>query len=337
MRRHKPCLILLPAVVLFWIPALLSAQVISPDTRLQQLQQFERFYEGQDTDVQRPVDSLQQQEEWEDDGELGEQRILLAKPAPKPWRLFADSSFIYTSNAFLTQGHTLDDGYFAGTVGASYNWTFENSLNINLMARQQFFRYFSYSVLDFDHGSLAARVNWVAPDYLGNIVFFGRWQWNRLTAARSNPSGVSFGDEFLRYHTFTVGAQKLFFVDPYNYFFLGLSSQFGLTEDSRGSRASDPQKDSYSLFAGYSYIYSRSLTAQIGYYLNRNLYDHIRTGSGKLRRDWNHAVSASAIWTFNDYLSAGLNLTYTWNQSNESFFKYEVGNIGTSLEVSYRF
>lgn len=335
--RLKYSLILFHSLILLGTPALVSAQAIPPDTRLQQLQQFERFYDGQEIDIPSSPDALQQEEAWEKDGELGEQRILLAKPAPKPWRLFADSTVVYTSNAFLTQGHTLDDGYFAGTVGASYNWTFENSLNVNLMARQQLFRYFSYSVLDFDHGSLAARVNWVAPDSLGNVVFFGRWQWNRLTAARSNPSGISFGDEFLRYHTFTVGAQKLFFIDPYNYFFLGLSSQFGLTEDSRGSRATDPQKDSYSLFVGYSYIYSRSLTTQIGYYLNRNVYDHIRTGNGKLRRDWNHAVAASAIWTFNDYLSAGLNLTYTWNESNESFFQYEVGNIGTHLEVSWRF
>lgn len=337
MRKICLRLIILPVAVISF-PWVLGAQTISPDTRLQQLQQFDSFFGPQSTlDSQQRQQEAHELEEWDDDGELGRQRILLRKPEQRPWKLFADTAVIYSSNAFLTHTSERGDAYAAGTVGASYNWIFEDSWNINLMARQQFFRYFEYSVLDFDHSALSARLNWVSPDYMGNIVFFGRWQWNRLTAARSNPSGISFGDEFLRYHTFTVGAQKLFFLNPYNYFFVGASSQFGLTERTRGSKQTDPQKDTYSLFAGYSYIYSRSLSTQIGYYLNRNVYDHIRTGNNKLRRDWNHSVSASAIWTFNDYLAAGAHLTYTWNESNERFFRYETANIGGNLELSYRF
>ncbi len=318
------------------VTCLLSGQTINSDTRIQQLQQFDRFFDVRTPDKDSSAnEALSLAESGETD--MGEQRILLSKQEQKHWRLFADNSLIYVSNAFLTSNNAVSDTYYAATLGAQYHHSLSNDIAVTAVVKQQFFRYFEYSALDFNHTSFAARAHWLAPESLAHILFWGQWQWNSLTNARSNPSGVSFGDEFLRYHTFSLGAQKTFFLNDYNFLFLGATAQFGLTESSRGSRRHDPQKDSYSLFVGYNYQYSRSLSTQIGYYLNRGLYDHLRTAGNKHRRDWNHTVSASAIWKFNPWLSAGTNLSCVWNESNERFFHYENGNVGVNLEVNYRF
>jgi hypothetical protein len=315
---------------------LLSGQAINSDTRLQQLQQFDRFFDISAPNTDSSNKGLQVQDE-SGETDMGEQRILLSKEEPKHWRLFADNALIHVTNAFLTSGNAVSDTYYAGTVGAQYHRSLSNSFAVTAVARQQFFRYFEHSALDFNHTSFTTRAQWVAPKSLSNVLLWGQWQWNSLTNARSNPSGVSFGDEFLRYHTFSIGAQKTFFLDDYNLLFLGTTAQFGLTEKSRSSRQFDPQKDTYSLFVGYYYQYSRSLSTQVGYYLSRNVYDHLRTASGKHRRDWNHTVSAAAVWKFNPWLSAGTNLSYIWNESNERFFHYENGNVGLNLELNYRF
>src|SRR5690606_35293329 len=203
---------------------------INSDTRLQQLQQFDRLFPiaapGQEASAQEteiPAES--------GETDIGEQRILLAHEQPKHWRLFADNSLIYATNAFLTRDNTVSDAYYAATLGAQYHHNLSDNLGVTAVVKQQFFRYFEYSALDFNHTSFTARAHWVAPESLARVLFWGQWQWNSLTHARSNPSGVSFGDEFLRYHTFSLGAQKTFFLNDYNLLFLGATAQLGLTEN----------------------------------------------------------------------------------------------------------
>lgn len=313
----------------------LVAQTVDPDTRLQQLQQFDQFYGTTQSTDAKEGEELKAETSSETD--IGEQRILLKKALNHIFTVNFDNSLIYQSNAFLTNGNERSDAYWAGVLSGQYQYNINERSGITATVRQQLFRYVDHSVLDFNHGSVGARAYWVAPEEFANILFWGQYQLNSLTFARANGAGYSFGDEFLRYHSFSLGAQKSFFLNNYNALTLGAMGQFNYTDKSIQARNRDPQKDSYTLFLAHNYQYSRSLSTAMGYYLTNNQYNYLRTATNKKRDDWNHSLVASVSWKFNDWSKIVGNVSYVWNDSNERFYDYENGNIGASLELRYRF
>ena len=254
----------------------------------------------------------------EGDSDLGVQSLLRAHETPRPWSLFADGGFIYTSNVALTRHNTQDDFFFIGEGGASYDWTPSRQLSITAAVREQYFAYNRFDQLDF--GALnAALAAAYTVHQLDDVVLSAQLGFTRLTHA-----GL-FDREFYRNGSLAFSAQKVFSIDRVQLISLGGDIDLGL------SLPHTAEREEFGASAGYIVQLTRHLSAQTGGRVAYFLY------AATDRQDFNGSGSAGLTYAFTPWCSLGATLSGTVDRSSRKVFDYDVLNTGASVFFRLRF
>ena len=252
------------------------------------------------------------------DSDLGVQSLLRAYERPKPWSLFADGGFVYTTNVALTRRNTQDDFFFVGEGGASYEWTLSPALSISAAAREQYFAYDRFDQLDFGALNVAVAVAYTAHR-LDDVVLSAQLGFTRLTRR-----GLA-DHEFYRNGGLALGAQKVFTLGRAQLFSLGGDIDLGLSLPHAAER------EEFGLSAGYIVQITRHLSAQTGGRVAYYLY--AATG----REDFNASGTAGLTYAFTPWCSLGATVSGTVDRSSRAVFDYQVLNSGASAFFRLRF
>ena len=185
-----------------------------------------------------------------EDDSFGAQMILKDQERVRPFSLSGGSSLYYTSNVALTRRDALDDIF--AVVNASGTWTRavhpEVELQIGLQASA--FRYNRESQLDFNDLGAGLGLSW-APQTWRGVGLFARYDFTELVDRH--------GNEILRDHQFSLGAQKVFALGRAHAFSLGALGSVGISTPAAAER------NQVGIFAGYHLQLTRMLATDLLY------------------------------------------------------------------------
>ncbi len=250
------------------------------------------------------------------DLDLGVQLIMKRQEREEPFRIFADTAEFFTSNVALTRTGARSDSYFFGDVGFTYNKHITDDLQVEATVRQSFFRYSTYSRLDFEDMNAGTGLTYQLKK-VWDVTVFGRYNFERMTQENANR-------DFFRNSTITIGAQKTFSFNNGNYAYFGYSSIFGF------SAPTSAERDEHGIFAGAHYNFSRQLSAELYYRIAAFPYTVGRT-------DLNQTAVLTLAYAFNDYARLTASVSFTSDRSNHSVYDYDVANTGGGLAFQLRF
>jgi hypothetical protein len=251
-----------------------------------------------------------------EDDSFGAQQILKNQERVREFAVIGDAAVFYTSNVALTRHGTIEDSFVVVNAGMSWNHAIDSQLQMQIGVRGSIFRYADTSALDFEN--LGAGVGLArAPSCTWGISFFGRYDFSELLDKHSR--------QILSDHEFSVGAQKVF----------PLGRSHALTAGAIASAGiSDPfaaQRDSVSLFTGYTVAITRQLQGELFYRLSGNFYN----GGG--RDDLNQIASMGLHYHFTPWAELNALLSFGSNRSTHDVFSYDVLNAGGGVGLVVRF
>jgi hypothetical protein len=250
--------------------------------------------------------------------EFGEQRILQRRAHVEPWSASLEGDFFYTDNAALAAHHRQADWYWRAGADISYTNRIHGPFFIDLSLQQNFFRYLSFDALDFDLTRFEGGFLMQAP-WLDDSFFFARYRLERITEA-------TFGSSLLTNHSLDLGLQKVWKISRGQQVFASVSTNLALQTDPGAS-----ERHEYSIALGYSLRLTQRVTAGLSYRGSRYEYTQID------RQDWNHIVAAGLTYEVTDWLRAGLNVSYTYNDSSLQAANYKNLLPGASLALHIAF
>jgi hypothetical protein len=250
------------------------------------------------------------------DPDLGEQVILKRRDKTTPFSAFASITGFYTNNAALTNADQVDDFFFVGEVGVSYQPRITRDLVAEITVRQAAFRYAKFDELDFESLNTGAGLTYVVRP-LGGIALTARYNYNRLTDGSEH-------DEFFKNQTLTLGVLKSFELSKAHYIYLGYSTIFGWSDPVA------PQRDEHGVFLGYHLNLTRALSGGLFYRLA--LFDYLEG-----RDDWNQTLAVSLKWEVTRWFNIAATASGGFNESNRDVFDYDVFNAGLTLSGTFTF
>lgn len=250
------------------------------------------------------------------DPDLGEQVILKRREKATPFRLSADVSGFYTSNAALTDVRTVDDFYLVGQVGVTYQTRIANDLAGEITLRQAAFRYAELSDLDFESLNLGAGLTYIVRPLWGTAVS-ARYNYNRLTDGSEHQ-------EFFKNQTLTLSLFKSFELSKAHYIYAGYSSIFGWSDPVA------PQRDEHGFFLGYRANLTRSVSTELFYRIA--VFDYVGG-----RDDLNQVVGLSVSYSPTKWLSLSTSASGGFNRSDREILDYRVFNAGLTIYASITF
>ena len=250
------------------------------------------------------------------DPDIGQQVLLKRKEKATPFSAFATLSGFYTNNAALTNAVRVDDFFFVGEVGVSYQPRITRDLVAEITVRQADFRYAQYDVLDFESFNVGAGLTYT-PRFLGGVGLSARYNFNRLTDGKEH-------DEFFKNQTLTLAAQRTFELSKAQYVFVGCSAVLGWSDPVA------PQRDEYGVSLGHHLNWSRALSSDVFY--RAAYFDYTRG-----RHDWNQTVAVSVKWDVTRWFNVTGTVSGGFNNSNEHVLNYQVFNGGIVLAGTITF
>jgi hypothetical protein len=250
------------------------------------------------------------------DPDLGQQVILKRREKTTPFSAFANVTGFYTNNAALTNAAQVDDFFFVGEVGVSYQPRITRDLVAEITVREAAFRYAKFDELDFESLNLGAGLTYVVRP-LGGIALTARYNYNRLTDGSDH-------DEFFNNQTITVGLLKSFEFSKAHYVYVGYSSIFGFSDPVA------PERNEHGIFAGYHASLTRSISSELFYRVA--LFDYHEG-----REDWNQTLAISLKWDVTRWFNVAATASGGFNNSNRDVFDYDVFNTGLSLTGTLTF
>lgn len=252
------------------------------------------------------------------DDDLGEQRLLVPDSRYKSLTLFFNTSEFYTSNATLTNGGNHGDWLTTMQFGAAWVPRIKGSLYGEVTALQQLYRYADLSSLSFNSLDLGAGIIYVFRD-LEDLAFFARYNYNLLTSPTADQS-------IFYQQTIRLGLQK-----PFN-FTRAQSATLGLFTDLNLDGWPDyAVRNRFALMGGYQAYLTRSLQLNLLYQLGYFPF------AESTRQDLNQILSAALTYNFSPRFSVSLSVSGAFNQSNESFYTYNVLNTGGGVSANLKF
>lgn len=251
------------------------------------------------------------------DPDIGEQFILPEREDMRSWRLFATAAEYYTNNVTLARNNKQADGYFFGEVGLRHELKLTDSLTLEAIVREGFFRYHSLTAQNFNSLNAGAGLFYNVKE-LWDITLFGRYNFEWDTNSRSSR-------DLFTGHTLTVGAQKNFAWQGGNFIYVGYSSIFGWAQEFAA------QRNEHSLYVGAQAHLTKDLDADI--YARIALFDYRQGG----RKDFNGAVTSALTYHFTRQFSVNASFTYVIDRSNRSASNYDAATTGGGFNFKYQF
>ena len=267
-----------------------------------------------------PVDengnALSTDNETSGDESFGAQVLLKDQERVRPFTVAAGATAYYTNNVALTRRATQDDVFVVADASGSWSHPLNPEVEISTGLQVATFRYADSSELDFDSFGGGAGLSW-APRRWSGVNLFGRYDFTELL---NND-----GDEILRDHQFTFGAQKVFAFGRSHAATLGLLGSVGI------STPFSAQRDQVGPFAGYQLRLTRSIDTGVMY---RITYQNYTSGN---RQDLNQVFSWNLRYHFNEWAEAAAYFSFGSNRSNRSVFDYNVVSSGGGIGFTARF
>ncbi|MFM8886227.1 MAG: hypothetical protein ACKOKC_07425 [Chthoniobacterales bacterium] len=252
------------------------------------------------------------------DQDLGEQRLLVPDSRYKSLTLFANASEFYTSNAALSNAGAQGDWFTALQFGGSWVPRLKGSLFGEVSVLQQLYRYAEFSNLSFNSLDVGGGLIYVFRD-LGDLSAFARYNYNLLTDASSSNS-------IFYQQTIRLGLQKPFVFSRAHSATVGLQTDLNL--DGWPDYA---LRNRFALLLGYQANLTRKLQANLFYQIAYFPFLDVD------RRDWNQILSAGLAYNFTPWFSVNASVSASFNDSNESFYTYDVLNTGAGVSAVLRF
>jgi hypothetical protein len=252
------------------------------------------------------------------DADLGEQEILKRVEGYQPFSVSVAAPFYWTSNVALVRTGEQSDFLVAPTAAIVYQPRVTNSLYGLVGVREQLFYYDRFSNLNFGSFDVDAGLVYSLPQ-AHNLVLRAEYLYERLTTKNS------FHD-FFSSHSVLIGAEL-----PFQ---LGRAQQFSLGVNANLSFAAEPdppQRNDYQVYLGYTVRLSRAFSLDA---VGRIVLRDYHLGD---RLDVSEILSVTANYNITRFLSASAISTLGANQSNHSFFDYEVANVGGLVSLSIKF
>lgn len=251
------------------------------------------------------------------DEDLGVQAVLKRQEEYKPFTLAVSLPGYFTSNVALARTDERGDFVFAPAFIASYQPRLKQTLYGEIMVSQQLFYYDRYNEFNFTSLDVIAGLVWYLPQ-LHNLTLRARYDFNRLTDDNFN--------EFYQNNSVILSADL-----PLNF---GRAMQLNvglLTNLSFAADHEEPRRNDFDFHADYAVQFSRAFSADAGV---RVIFKDYYQGD---RQDVSEILSLTANYRVRDWLMASVVGTYAFNQSNQSVFDYQVGNIGGAFALTVKF
>ena len=213
----------------------------------------------------------------------------------------------YTTNAFLVRNGEQDDFFWNGRVGATFIPYATRDFTPSLTLSQDWFRYDSFSKLDFDAQNLQLDLKYNLNRKADWFVI-GSYSLSRLTT----PGG----NEFFRYGFLNGSITHLI---PLSSAPLNLAMTAGVY-----SRHGDPSSsDRVSGYFNLAAIYNINPTLQLSGF-TRPEYQHYTHDPLGSRDDFNLTVGATLNWVPKQYLALAATVSYIGNFSTLGVREYDV-------------
>lgn len=253
----------------------------------------------------------------ENDADLGVQAILKRQEQYKPFTFSLSLPFLYTTNVALTRNGAVGDGLFAPALTLAYQPRIARTLYGEFIAVQQLFYYDRYTDFDFTSFDAIAGVVWYLPQY-HSLTLRLRYDFNRLTDDEFN--------EFFQNHS-VIGIVEM----PFQ-FAQAMQLNIGaLANISISASPQSPRRNDFEAYAGYAVQLSRSFSVDaVGRFVVKDYYEGDRT-------DINEILALTANYRPNAWVTLSALATFSWNQSNQSTFDYNVANLGGGVAVTVKF
>lgn len=288
-----------------------AQQAVSP---VEQARLFKELSPSTNTAVDANGTALADDDSTSDDS-LGEQLILKSQPRVGPFVVTGGASVFYTNNVALTRHNPVDDAFFVANVGVSWTSLIAPHLEAQIAARSSIFRYDTTSALDFEDFGLGTGLFW-SPDHFAGVELLAYYSFTEL---------ISHGEEILREHLFTIGAQKVFPLGRAHAFVTGATVMAGVAEPESA------QRDQAGVFLAYRLQVTRSVGVELLYRFAGHFYND--TG----RIDRNQILSATVWYRLRDWADINAFFSFADNRSGDSAFNYDAVVNGGGLSATIRF
>jgi len=323
------------------LPAVsLRAQPNAP-TAVQQMQNFQQTME-----MQQPLATLRAGTNAPEiypgeNSDIGPQHILRLVPRPTYFEVKADSQYLYTDNAKLSQHPTVPATEFVNTISAAfaptpYKWgpgRFAPSIGFSSQWYDYGLGNHDLSVMDFNVQTVFATAKYLFPN---NWQLYGEFDYTRLLDQANY-------EEF--YHDFTpsIGVQRLYAVGEKGVLAAGLQADYHDSWTVNPPHDSQDRMDEF-FNVSFSYQLARQLVLQPYYRFEYTYYRFATSPNGI-----NHASGRD------DYLNSfGLIAAYNFKfipglvfkgfvnddikETDDALaYKYHDYNIGAELAYTVRF
>lgn len=309
------CLLALTGVASAQQAISLTASGSPRDAAIEQSRLFQRNLGTANTPLSDDEIALGESASSEDDS-FGEQAILKSQPRVRTFVITGDASIFYTDNAALSRRGTRDDSFLVAHAAASWLPRVSRTVEAQMGISAATFRYADLSELDFTNLTVGAGVFWT-PERLRGVTFFARYDFIELLNRR--------GNEILRDHEFTVGAQRVFVLGRSHAFTIGALGMAGIAEPDSAERSQ------LGLFAGYRLQLTRHLETEIFYRAAAHFY----TDGGRL--DGNQVFSWTLRYRFTPWAEANGFFSFGNNRSDAAVFDYDVLTAGAGVGATIRF
>lgn len=252
------------------------------------------------------------------DADLGEQLLLTQNRRYRPFSINANWATTWTSNAFYTPDHPVEDVFMNSSLQAVALPHLGNNLFLEATAQIQGYRYFRNPVLDFNSLEAGAGLLKVFREF-ADLGVYARYEYSELFSAHGSG-------ELLHEHSIITGARKMFQFSRANALFLSAEASFSLGGAPGYALASE-----YTFFAAHQ--------VQWGRYFQTSLYYQMQTlaFSQGGRADFRNNLGLSLNLQPYKWLSLYSSMWMGWNASNEEQYNFFVANLGGGVGASINF
>ena len=278
-----------------------------------------------------------------ENADVGPQRILRLTPRKTHFEVVADSQFLYTDNAYLSDNSKIDTTLFVNTIQAAF------APEPAKVGRGQFAptlgyrsQWFNYDLAGGDealpHLDFTAQTAFLNGRYqLGEWQFFGGFDFTRLL-------DQSRYEEVYREYTPAIGLQRFITINDKLMIVVGGQFSYHFTDMQTNSGVGPDVNNRYELGANISLNYEiiPRLILQPFYrfqYSEYRGFTDTETTPAAPRYDYVHTAGASVAYYFNRNVAVRLFASYECKDSSYSTgtYDYHKFDAGGGLTLDFRF
>jgi hypothetical protein len=226
--------------------------------------------------------------------------------------------FYWTSNVALTNSGEQSDFLVSPVAAIAYMPQINKNIYGYVGVREQLFYYERLPSFNFGSFDVELGLTYTVPQVHNLILHIG-YDYNRLTEKNS------FND-FFQNHIFVVSAEMPFRINRAQQVSIGADMNISIE-----ATPEPPRRHDFSTYVNYSVQVTRALSLNATGRIS--LHEYVQGD----RADVTELIALNANYAITRNFSASAMASFAANQSNQSVFDYEVGDIGGAVSFSIRF